>query len=232
MITSKYCYLYGNCKKHTNNNCIMEDDAFCVKLFKLDYLYNESLLSDKQRTFTPLYIDADGTDREAFLKLKGIETSIVDFVGNGENLFLHSSTCGNGKTEWSIRLMQSYFNSIWHKCDLNCKALFINVPRFLLSLKDSINTPSEYIDHIKKHILDVDLVVWDELGIKNATQFEHEHLLNLINTRIDYNKSNIYTSNLNSEELRDRLGERLYSRIVKLSTDVELFGKDKRGLKT
>lgn len=232
MITSKDCYLYDNCKKYSNNNCSLEDDVFCVKLFKLDYLYNESLLSDKQRTFTPLYIDADGTDREAFLKLKSIENFILDFVNKGDNLFLHSSTCGNGKTEWSIRLMQAYFNSIWYKCDLNCKALFINVPRFLLSLKDSINTPSEYVDHIKKHILDVDLVVWDELGIKNATQFEHEHLLNLINTRIDYNKSNIYTSNLNSEELRERLGERLYSRIVKLSTDVELFGKDKRGLKT
>ena len=232
MITSKDCYLYDNCKKYINNNCTLSDDSFCVKLFKLNYLFDESLLSDKQRTYTPLFIDEDGTDREQFLCLKNIETNIEEFIANGDNLFLHSSTCGNGKTEWSIRLLQAYFNSIWYKCDLNCKALFINVPRFLLALKDSISSPSEYIDHIKKNVLDVDLVVWDELGIKNATQFEHEHLLNLINTRIDYSKSNIYTSNLNSVELQERLGERLHSRIVKLSTDIELFGKDKRGLKT
>lgn len=229
MITSKDCYLFEKCKKYVNDKCHLADDTFCIKLFKLNYLYDEAQLSPKQRIYIPLYIDADGTDREAFLKLKEIENSIEDFVNKGENLFLHSSTCGNGKTAWSLRLIQAYLNSIWYKCDLSCKVLFINVPRFLLALKDSITNQSDYIDHIKKHILDVDLVVWDELGIKNATQFEHEHLLNLINTRIDYNKSNVYTSNLNSDELKERLGERLHSRIVNLSTDIELFGKDKRG---
>ena len=232
MITSSGCYLFDSCHKYKNNRCNLQDDAFCIKLFKLNYLYDESLMSAKQREYVPLHIDADGTDREQFLKLKEIETNIERFVTNGDNLYIHSSTCGNGKTCWSLRMIQAYFNAIWHKCDLNCKALFINVPRFLLSLKDNITTHSDYIEHIKKYILDVDLVVWDELGIKNATQFEHEHLLNLINTRIDYNKSNIYTSNLNSDELKERLGERLHSRIVNLSTDVELFGVDKRGLST
>ncbi len=232
MITSKDCYLFDTCKKYVNDKCNISDDIFCIKLFKLNYLYDESQLSLKQRMYTKLYTDADGTDREQFFKLKEIENSIEEFVSSGSNLYLHSSMCGNGKTEWSIRLIQSYFNSIWHKCDLSCKALFINVPRFLLSLKDSISNPNDYIDHIKKHILDVDLVVWDELGIKNATEFEHEHLLNLINTRIDYNKSNIYTSNLTPEGLRERLGERLYSRIVNLSTDIEFFGMDKRGIET
>lgn len=231
MITSKDCYLTDTCKKYINNNCDLNDDSFCIKLFKLNYLYDEALMSVKQRTFTPLRLDEDNTDREQFLRLKSVESNIEKFVSDGNNLYIHSSTCGNGKTEWSLRLIQAYFNSIWHKCDLSCKALFINVPRFLLALKDNIDTPSEYIAHIKKHILDVDLVVWDELGIKTATQFEHEHLLNLINTRIDYNKSNIYTSNLTSEELKDKLGERLYSRIVNLSDDIEFFGKDKRGIK-
>lgn len=229
MITSKDCYLFERCKKYKKDNCSLSDDMFCIKLFKLNYLYDEALLSAKQRVYTPLYIDADGTDREQFKQLKGIEDSIEQFVSEGKNLYLHSSTCGNGKTEWSIRLIQAYFNAIWHKCDLNCKALFINVPRFLLSLKDNISNKSDYIEHIKSHILDADLVVWDELGIKDATQFEHEHLLNLINNRIDYNKSNIYTSNLTPWELKERLGDRLHSRIVNLSIDVELFGRDKRG---
>lgn len=231
MITSKECYLTNSCGKYASGKCNIGDDAFCIKLFKLNYLYDESLLSDKQRTYTPLHIDSDGTDRGQFLQLKQISENIEKFVANGDNLYIHSAICGNGKTEWSIRMIQAYLDSVWYKCDLNCKALFINVPRFLLSLKDSISNQNDYIDHIKKNILDVDLVVWDELGIKNATQFEHEHLLNLINTRIDYNKSNIYTSNLNSEELRERLGDRLYSRIIGLSKDIELFGSDKRGVK-
>ena len=44
------------------------------------------------------------------------------------------------------------------------------------------------------------------------------------------NKSNIYTSNVTGQELKDKLGERLYSRIVNLSTNIELRGTDKRSV--
>lgn len=232
MITSRDCYLLDRCKKYSDGLCDIGQDEFCIKLFKLNYLYDESLMSEKQRRYTPLRIDSDGTDKEQFIQLKKIEEDIEMFVNSGENLYLHSLQCGNGKTEWALRMIQAYFGAIWHKCDLSCKALFINVPRFLLALKDHISENSPYIEHIKRHIMNADLVVWDELGIKNATQFEHEHLLNLINTRIDYNKSNIYTSNLTAEQLRERLGDRLYSRIINLSVDIELFGRDKRRLKS
>ena len=231
MILSNKCYITENCKKFKNGNCDLNQETFCSKLFKLDYLYNEALLSQNQRKRIPLHIDADGTDREQFLKLKEIENNIQLFVESGSNLYIHSCVCGNGKTAWSVRLLQSYLNNIWYKCDLNCKALFINVPRFLLSLKDNISEKNDYIAHIKKHVLDADLVVWDEIGVANLSKFEHEHLLNLINTRIDYNKSNIYTSNLGPEELKEKIGERLYSRVINLSTDIEFFGADKRGLR-
>lgn len=231
MIFSNDCFLYDNCKKFKMGNCDINDETFCIKLFKLDYLYNESLLSEQQRRYVALRIDADGTDRDEFLQLKNIENNIEEFVKSGSSLYIYSSTCGNGKTAWSIRLIQAYFNSIWHKCDLNCKALFINVPRFLLGLKDNISNKSEYIEHIKSKIQDAELVVWDEIGTKAVTQFEHEHLLSLINNRIDYNKAQIFTSNLSPETLREVVGERLYSRVVNLSTVVEFKGADKRGLK-
>ena len=48
--------------------------------------------------------------------------------------------------------------------------------------------------------------------------------------RIDMNKSNIYTSNMRPDELKELIGDRLYSRIVKLSTEIEFKGQDKRGL--
>ena len=159
-----------------------------------------------------------------------IENNIIDFVDNGKNLFIYSYGVGCGKTSWAIRLVQSYFNNIWYKTELKCKALFINVPKFLLSLKDNISNKNEYIEHIKNNVLEADLVVWDEVGTKGLTQFEHENLLSLINTRIDMGKSNIYTSNMRPEELKELLGDRLYSRIVKLSIEIEFKGQDKRGL--
>ena len=231
MILSNECFLSDKCKKFKNKECNIEDENFCIKLFKLDYLYNESLLTTEQRKYIALRIDADGTDRDEFIQLKNIEENIETFVNNGDSLYIYSHNCGNGKTAWSIRLLQSYFNAIWHKCDLNCKALFINVPRFLLSLKDSISNQNEYIEHIKANILSADMVVWDEIGTKAVTQFEHEHLLSLINARIDSNKSQVFTSNLQPNELKEAVGERLYSRVVNLSTIIELKGADKRGLR-
>ena len=74
------------------------------------------------------------------------------------------------------------------------------------------------------------MVVFDEVGTKDLSVFEHENILSIINTRIDNDKSNIYTSNLSPMELRARVGDRLYSRIVNMSIDVELHGADKRSL--
>lgn len=231
MILSKDCFLYDSCKKHKAGKCNLEDNQFCIKLFKLDYLYNESLLTPVQREYVALRIDADGTDRDEFIYLKGIENTIEDFVSTGKSLYIFSNNCGNGKTAWSIRLVQAYLNAIWHKCDLSCKALFINVPRFLLELKDNISNKSDYIEHIKENIMNADIVVWDEVATKAVTQFEHEHLLSLINGRIDAGKSQIFTSNVSPDKLRDIVGDRLYSRVVNLSTVLEFKGADKRGLK-
>lgn len=184
----------------------------------------------QQRKPLQLRIDANGTDRDAFITLKSIEKNIVSFVSQGQNLYIHSTRCGNGKTAWALRLMQAYFNSIWHKTDFRCRGLFVNVPRYLIALKESITKPSAYVDAIKDNILDADIVIFDELGTKVVTTYEHEYLLSSINARLDASKTCIYTSNLSPTELRGSLGDRLYSRVVHCSTEIELFGRDKRGI--
>lgn len=233
VILSDECYLRERCWKYQKNpeaEC-RYSNVYCPKLFRINYLYNEGLLTNKQRQYLSLRIDADGTDREAFNQLKLIEDNIEDFVTSGANLYLHSPYCGNGKTEWSLRLIQAYIEKIWYKSDLTCRVLFINVPRFLLALKNNISNADEYAEHIKQNVLKADLVVFDEVATKELTTFECENILSIINARIDDGKSNIYTSNLSGNDLRERIGERLYSRIVHTSTDIELLGSDKRGLR-
>lgn len=223
------CFVKSTCKKYIkDNSCDTKD--FCIKLFKLNELYDNAIVSQSQRKRVGLVLDSDMSDAEAFEKLSDIEQNIIPFIKDGKNLFIYSSNVGNGKTSWALRMIQSYFNKIWPESSMVCKALFINVPRFLLTLKDSITNNSDYIDHIKENVLTTDLVVWDEIGVKSLTTYEHEHLLNLINTRLDNNKSNIYTSNLFDEELKEKIGDRLYSRITNLSVNIELKGRDKRGL--
>lgn len=229
MIMSTECFMRETCGKYKSNRCNC-DGSFCLKLFKLDRMYNEALISPSQRKHVNFRLDSNRCDYDAFMKLSEIEAHIEDFVSGGKSLLLNSSICGNGKTAWSLRLIQSYFEAIWHKCDLSCQALFVNVPRLLLALKDNISDPSDYVKHIKDNILTAPLVVWDEVGVKALSEYEHEHLLNFINARIDMQKANIYTSNMNALQLKEKLGERLFSRVYNLSTIITLHGSDKRGI--
>lgn len=221
------CLLKYNCKKYKNNEC---NDSFCIKKFKVEHLQKNGLLTPKQCEHIELRIDSDGTDKKEFTQLKSIENNIEKFVEDGKNLYIFSSNVGNGKTAWSLRLLNSYINAIWWKSDIGCRVLFIHVPRFLLALKDNISNYNEYANYIKENVLSADLVVWDEVGTKGLTEFEHENILNYVNCRIDSGKSNIYTSNLNADELKQSVGDRLFSRIYNYSEVVKLQGRDKRGL--
>ena len=183
-----------------------------------------------QRKHINLRLDSNQSDLEAFNILRDIQNNIVNFINNGKNLYIHSSIAGNGKSSWALRLVQSYFNKIWSKSDLNCRALFINVPRFLLALKDNITEKSSYVEHIKNNIFNCDVVIWDDIATKSVTVFESENLLSMIEYRISSGKSNIFTSNLNNNELHQFLGDRLYSRVYNYSECINIVGKDKRGV--
>lgn len=221
---TEYCPYSRKCN---HKDC---DKDFCERKYRLDDLYNKSLLESTQRQYFALYIDDDNTDYNEFVALANIEQNIENFVSEGSNLFLHSTNCGCGKTSWAIRLIQAYFNKIWPKTDFKCKALFISVPRFLLALKNSVAHYDEYAEFIKANVLSADLVVWDDVGTKIGTTFELDNLFSMIDTRLSMGKSNIFTSNLNLQAMYNHLGERLTSRICNNSIDIQLNGADKRGL--
>ena len=79
-------------------------------------------------------------------------------------------------------------------------------------------------------MLSADLVVWDDIATKGFTEFETESILNLVNNRIDAGKANIYTSNLAGEDLRQAMGDRLYSRVANMSEQIIFKSFDKRGI--
>ena len=123
MIEPKDCWMKDVCGKYLSGDHSCDSEVFCTKLFKLNELYNNSMLSSEQRKFIKIRLDSDGTDFKEFSCLKNLQNNIEDFVSSGGNLYLWSMRCGNGKTLWSIRLLQSYLNKIWYKSDLKCKAL-------------------------------------------------------------------------------------------------------------
>lgn len=216
------CWLFDRCN---HKDC---EAPFCLRKFKLDQLYRLALLSEQQKKHIELKVDADGTDLPEFRRLAQMLKDTPGFVADGKNLFLHSSNCGNGKTTWAVRFLQNYLDTLWHKTDLRCRALFISVPRFLLALKENISEKNDYASFIKENVMDADVVVWDDIAAKVGSEFQLNHLLGLIDGRLALGKANIYTSNLSSKNMEAALGARLASRICNYAIDIELHGADKR----
>ena len=201
-----------------------------IKEFKLNYLYEAAGLSKQQREKRRLFADADGTDLPEFKELAGISSDMARFVESGESLYLHSPNCGNGKTSWALRLMQCYFEQRCLSLSLGCHGLFVSVPRYLREVKENISQRSDYIAEVRESVGKADLVIWDDIATKQASAFDAEQLLSLIDERIASGKANIYTSNLRDDELHLFIGDRLASRISGSTYNIELHGSDKRGI--
>lgn len=219
------CWLTQSCSR-------VDCGGFCLRRFKLNYLYDAAFVPPTKRKHIGLRPDADGTDEPIFSRLKpDFEDRILEFVANGENLYIHSSQCGNGKTSIALRLLEAYFDRIWPSTELTCKAMFISVPKLLIELKANISKPSEYVARVLESVATCDLVVWDDIGEKTATEFEGTHLYSMIDQRLLAGKANVFTSNLDARGLVKAVGDRLASRVAYSGIDIELKGADKRGLR-
>ena len=172
-------------------------------------------------------------DECTFKELNEIKMNIEDFVDQGKNLLICSNNVGNGKTTWAIKILREYISDV---CDVkfknNCPGLFINVTNFLNEKKLAINDHELYtkVSEMEKRILTAKLVVFDDLGVKDISQYDMGNLYYWIDERTNNLKSCIFTSNLMPKQLKQVLDERLYSRIVKYSTIKEIKDGDNRNV--
>lgn len=203
--------------------CDLDNCTNCIRYNEMRYLVDESGIP-----FNRQYPDEliAGVDIEAFTLLAEIKDDILNFVNNGESLYIASENTGNGKTSWSIKLMLKYFDSIWAGNGFRVRGMFIHVPTLLNQLKNFQNPLSELY---KQNILNCDLVVWDDIGSNYLSNYDNSQLISYIDQRVFNQKANIYTGNLVDEyQFKQLLGDRLFSRIYKYSTIVIFKGKDRR----
>ena len=80
-------------------------------------------------------------------------------------------------------------------------------------LKDYFNTP---------------LLILDDLGAEKTTDWALQSLYIIINKRLSEELQTIITSNLSLDELRDKIGDRIASRIAGMCKIVKLTGRDRR----
>ena len=192
------------------------------------YLKNSQL---PKRYLQEIYLNPAIVDIDSFSRLAEIKKNIKEFVKSGKNLLICSNNVGNGKTTMATKLLKEYVDSVSKvKVKNNCPALFINVNNFLNEKKLSISDQSklEYVLDTERKILESNLVVFDDLGVKNISDYDMGSLYYWIDERTNNLKTCIYTSNLLPKQLEKVLDPRLYSRIVKYSEIVYFKDGDNR----
>lgn len=199
----------------------------CIRWKEMATLLELSQLPETQ--WKPRSLTPDDVDYDQYVTLADIRDRMVDFVANGENLYLVSTKTGNGKTSWAIKLMLRYFDRIWAGNGFRCRGLFVHVPSFLVALKNFERKDDEQLQQLKLQLADVDIVIWDDIGSTVISNYDYSQLLTYIDKRVLSSKSNIFTGNLTLSGLDKALGSRLASRIWHASTVVEFKGSDKRG---
>lgn len=159
----------------------------------INRLKAKSLLLDetiKIATFDNFKIETD-EEQQAFDFAK----KLAEFYKNGGqgNSFM-SGPAGSGKSHLSMAILKSYLESG------EKTALFVSYSHVVRLIKDSFNNrDSVYTqNNIMSLLTNVDLLVMDDIGSENNSDFSEELLTDVLDGRI----STIITTNLSSEELR------------------------------
>ena len=217
------CWFREICSNYTKQTC----NCGCALYCQYYYLVNLANIPEQLQYLENQKLSA-GVDLEKYKYLAQVKANILDFVQQGQNLFLYSKYYGNGKTTWSIKLMSSYFSKIWSGNGTKCRGLFINVDDFLMKKKSAISQKNYRLLQIEELIPNVDIVVWDDIGCTKLSDYDHSILFPLINSRISSTKCNIFTSNVIDDEFVNNVGGRLASRILETSTIVEFNNPPQR----
>ncbi len=155
--------------------------------------------------------------------------NIEDRFRDGKGLFL-SGNVGVGKThliagiiDLAARLnkreiVRQHFKII----------VYTTAVDLLAELKCSYK--KEGTEDIIKSYEEAELLIIDDLGVEKGSDWVNEVFFRIIDHRYKEMKPTIFASNLRDDEIKEKLGERIMSRIYETCIGVEFTGKDYRVL--
>ncbi len=138
--------------------------------------------------------------------------------GTAEGGILFYGGVGTGKTFASACICN-------HLMENGKTVLVMNLGLYFIKLRrEWAEAENDVLNYVKT----CDLLVIDDLGTENVSEFTIEKTFNLIDTRYRAEKPMIITTNLTPEEINKRLGERIADRIAGSCLEFEIKGESKR----
>ena len=133
---------------------------------------------------------------------------------------------GSGKTFLSCLML----NECLLRYQTNVR--YVKITRdFLNQIRSSYNLESKYYgkgDDLIEKISHVDILLLDDFGVQKDSEWEKRMLYDLIDTRYEYAKTTIVTSNIPPKELQPLFGGRIYSRIKEMMRIQDIISTDYR----
>lgn len=236
-MTYKDCWYNSVCSKYNTREC----SSMCIRYTEMLNMMKYSGIPKNLYGTQSLYLP--NVDIEAYKTLLNIKDNIKDFVQNGNNLYIYSKVTGNGKTTWGIKLLQSYFNSVWLGNGLRLRGFFIPTQAFLLDKKNAFSgntsedsklfSVTDSFGHnllTTKNLINCDIIVWDDFLLNNISPYDYANIFAIIDQRYLNGKTNIFTAGGSLAELDSVYGSCISSRIAMNCTVVEFKSIDYRAM--
>lgn len=165
--------------------------------------------------------------------------SLADTLTTNQSYFIRGNV-GVGKSHMAVALMREYLGEVkpeygeqrkeyYFNEDESYQPIFIEVPELLLRIRDTYNDKSNETEKdIVEFYTQTPFLVLDDLGSEKASEFSTLMLYLIINRRCVSGKTTILTSNLDLEQIKERLSDRISSRIKGMCLEINMAGNDKR----
>jgi len=154
---------------------------------------------------------------------------------------LFAGPCGVGKTHLSVAILKTLIQ------EKHVHGQFVDEAELLRRLQYSYGPNSPETEReVMLPLSEVELLVWDDLGTGRPTDWVRETIRTVLNHRYTYNKATILSTNwplkpqaaksptsrskteAMQNTLAERIGRRLFSRIMEMCEIIEMDGPDFR----
>ena len=225
-----YLNLHYNCPKCKDTGFIGIEKCSCfksklIKLYYKDSDLEEAVKTNNFKNFNINLYPNHKLNDERYTPRKNIEDILEyitgeylpNFKNSNTNLLFYGNS-GTGKTflSWCIakELLDKGFLVVYKTSD--------DLLRALKDIKFNIDTDLENL------LINCDLLIIDDLGSEQITDFSSTELFTLINKKILKNKKMLISTNLSLPLISKRYSERISSRIIGEFKLFKFFAEDIR----
>ena len=213
---SEFLNLHYKCTKCQDTGYIGTEKCSCFKDKLVNLYYENSLLQDilKTKNFDAFNINLFSphkTGTEKYSPRKNIENIleyvisdyIPNFTSTNSNL-LFFGTPGSGKSFLSYCIAKALL-------DAGYLVIYKTADELINDLRDVRFNHNSRLEEI---LLDCDLLIIDDLGAEQKSEFSITELFNLLNKKLLKNKKMLVSTNLVLPAISQIYSERIYSRLL------------------